>query len=65
MAKFKSKFSRAERQAYHSGKGYAVAQSSCSINFKHEKNKESFQRGYSRGLEMMKRNPSKYVKNFK
>ena len=60
MAKFKSKFTRAERQAYHSGKGYAVAHKKRGINFKFDNLKRSFARGYNKGLEMMKRNPLKY-----
>ncbi|MBO5010553.1 MAG: hypothetical protein J6D20_07660 [Clostridia bacterium] len=60
MAKFKSKFTRAERQAYHSGKGYAVAHKKRGINFKFANLKASFARGYNKGLQMMKRNPLKY-----
>ena len=61
MAKFKSKFTCAERQAYHSGKGYAVAHKSRGINFKFSNLRASFQRGYNKGLQMMKRNPLKYA----
>ena len=61
MAKFKSKFTRAERQAYHSGKGYAVAHRNRGINFKFANLRASFQRGYNKGLQMMKRNPLKYA----
>ena len=61
MAKFKSKFTRAERQAYHSGKGYAVAHRKRGINFKFSNLRASFARGYNKGLQMMKRNPLKYA----
>lgn len=61
MAKFKSKFTRAERQAYHSGKGYAVAHKKRGINFKFANLRASFERGYNKGLQMMKRNPLKYA----
>ncbi len=54
------KFTRAERAAYHSGKGYAVAHFGRGIAFKDKKTRESFQRGYSQGLSMMRKNPSKY-----
>jgi hypothetical protein len=60
MAK-NNKFTRAERQAYHSGKGYAVAHKKRGINFKFSNLKASFMQGYKKGLEMMKRNPLKYA----
>lgn len=54
------KFSQAERAAYHSGKGYAVAHFGRGINFENKKTRESFQNGYSKGIAMMRKNPSKY-----
>ena len=60
MAKYKSRYSRAERQAYHSGKGYAVAHKKRGIKFKFLNLRSSFQKGYNKGLSMIRRNPSKY-----
>ena len=54
MATRKSRFSRAERQAYHSGKSYAVAHKKRGINFKFANLRASFARGYNKGLQMMK-----------
>ena len=54
------KFSKAERQAYHSGKGYAVAHYGRGIKFKNAKTRASFAKGYSKGISMMKKNPDKY-----
>ena len=59
------KFSRAERQAYHSGKGYAVASQKRGIHFKDGKNskiRRAFAAGFKKGNEMMGRNPEKYPK---
>ena len=56
----KSRFSKAERQAYHSGKGYAVAHYGRGIKFKNAKTRASFAKGYSKGISMMKKNPDKY-----
>ena len=58
---YKSKFSRAERAAYHSGKGYAVAHAKRGINFKNGKVKEAFRQGFNKGKAMMAKNPLKYA----
>ena len=60
MAVFKSNFSRAERQAYHSGKGYAVAHEKKGINFAKPELRASFAKGYAKGKQMMAKNPLKY-----
>ncbi len=60
MAQFKSKFSRAERQAYHSGKGYAVAHAKKGINFSKPEIRKSFAAGYAKGNQMIAKNPLKY-----
>ena len=60
MAEFKSKFSRAERQAYHSGMGYAVAHAKKGINFAKPELRRNFAAGYARGMERIERNPLKY-----
>lgn len=60
MAVFKSRFSRAERQAYHSGMGYAVAHAKKGINFSKPELRRNFAAGYARGMERIERNPLKY-----
>ena len=56
----KRKFTRAERQAYQTGKGYAVAHSQRAINFSKPNIKDSWGKGYLKGLEIIKKNPIKY-----
>ena len=60
MAQFKSKFTRAERQAYQSGKGYAVAHAKKGINFAQPKLRASFAKGFAKGNEIIAKNPLKY-----
>lgn len=60
MANFKSRFSLAERQAFNSGKGYAVAHKKKGINFTKPEIRKSFAKGYRKGLEMIEKNPLKY-----
>lgn len=60
MAKVQSRFSRAERQAYISGMGYAVAHKKKGINFSKPTLRRSFAAGYDKGLERIKLNPAKY-----
>ena len=60
MANIKKKFSRAERQAYHSGMGYAVAHKKKGINFSKPELRRNFAAGYAKGLERIERNPLKY-----
>lgn len=57
----KTRFSRAQRAAYESGKGYAVAHSGKQIDFAKPEVKESFAAGFRKGKQMMKRNPLKYA----
>lgn len=54
------KYTRAQRRAYQSGKGYAIASAKRGINFKNDSLKESFQAGYAKGNQMIRRNPLKY-----
>ena len=56
----KRKFTRAERQAYHSGKGYAVAHAKKGINFANTELRVSFAKGYAKGNQMIAKNPLKY-----
>lgn len=58
----KSRYSRAERRAYESGKGYRVARENRGINFKNPKNRASFQAGYAAAGKSLKKNSSKYPK---
>ena len=60
MAQYKTKFSRAERQAYQSGKGYAVAHAKKGINFAKPELRASFAKGYAKGKQMIAKNPLKY-----
>ena len=54
------KFTRAQRQAYQSGKGYAVAMAKKGINFKDDSLKDSFREGFKQGNRIMAKNPLKY-----
>lgn len=54
------KFTRAERQAYHSGKGYAVAHAKKGINFSKPELRASFAKGFAKGNEIINKNPLKY-----
>ena len=54
------KFTRAQRQAYQSGKGYAVAYAKKGINFKDDSLKKSFAQGFKKGTEIVSKNPLKY-----
>ena len=61
----KRKYSRAEKQAYHSGMGYAVRHQNRNIDFKGGRRGRlynSFMAGYKKALSMIFRNPSKYPK---
>ena len=60
MAQYKTKFSRAERQAYQSGKGYAVAHAKKGINFANPELRASFAKGYAKGKQLIEKNPLKY-----
>ena len=59
--KTNSRFTRAERQAYYSGMGYAVAYSKKGINFEKPSLRRNFSAGYAQGMERIKRNPLKYA----
>ena len=50
MAFKKSKYTRNQQKAFHSGMGYAVAHKEKRINFKSAKLKESFAAGYRAGV---------------
>ena len=58
----KRKFTRAEKMAYHSGKGYAMGYKRKGINFEKPNLRASFQRGYNKGIALFKKNPLKYPK---
>ena len=53
-------FSRAERQAYNSGKGYAIAYMKRGIVFSKPSLRKSFAKGFAKGKEMYSQNPGKY-----
>ena len=53
-------FSRAERQAYNSGKGYAIAYMKRGIVFSKPLLRKSFAKGFAKGKEMYSQNPGKY-----
>lgn len=46
----KSKYSSGQKKAYYSGMGYAAAHKGKKIDFKSEKNKQSFREGYRKGV---------------
>ena len=60
MAQYRIKYSRAERQAYQSGKGYAVAHAKKGINFEKPNLRASFAKGFAKGKQIIKKNPLKY-----
>ena len=53
-------YTRAERQAYISGIGYAIGHQKKGINFSKPGLRRNFAAGYAKGLERIKRNPLKY-----
>ena len=64
----KSNFNRAQRTAFYSGMGYAVAHAGKRVDFsksKNPSNRANFLAGYNRGLTMMARNPEKYPAKFR
>ena len=63
MAKKKSKYTSAQRNAYHSGRGYAMAYNDKGIEFKSTSVKESFQAGFKSQNDKIKKNPGKYPAN--
>ena len=56
----KSKYSKNQQAAYHSGRGYAVANTGRVIDYKSEEMCKSFLAGYRAGVESMKKSPKKY-----
>ena len=58
MAK-RQKYTEAQKKAYYSGMGYAVAQSGKRIEFKSEVNKESFKAGLKKGTAKTSKLPDK------
>lgn len=58
--KKKSRYSKNQQTAYHSGRGYAVAHSGKKIEFSSSDMKESFMAGYKAGRETIKKSPKKY-----
>ena len=61
MAYYKSKVS-ANARSYYSGMGYAIAHEKRGINFKDDKSKAIFKKGYNAGKRRVQKNPSKYPK---
>lgn len=59
----KSKYTRNQQSAYHSGRGYAVAHAGKKIEFSSSDMKESFMAGYKAGRDAMKKSPKKYPEN--
>ena len=60
MAKRQVRYTRAERKAYQSGKGYALAKAGKGINFKSDNLERAFRAGLAKGNEAAKNNPLKY-----
>lgn len=58
----KSKYTRNQQSAYHSGRGYAVANAGRRITFKSESMKSSFLEGYEAGKKAMEKSDKKYPK---
>lgn len=56
----KPKYTKEQKLAFDTGMGYAVANKGKKINFSKPQNKASFDAGYKRGCEIVKKNPSKY-----
>ena len=57
----KKNYTRAERQAYISGMGYAIGHKRKGINFSRPELRRNFAQGYQKGLERIKRKPLKYA----
>ena len=58
----KSKYTSAEKRAYHSGQGYRVAYSGRGIRFKNSKLKAAFRAGFESQGRTMSKVPTKYPK---
>ncbi len=58
---YKSKVS-AGVKSYYSGMGYAIAHEKKGINFKNQKSRDLFQKGYNAGKKRASNNPLKYPK---
>jgi len=58
---YKSKVS-AGAKSYYSGMGYAIAHEKKGINFKNEKHRALFKKGYNAGKARASKNPLKYPK---
>ena len=56
----RSKYSAAQQQAYHSGRGFAVAHKGKRINFAKPEVKASFKAGYDAAIKTIMSNPGKY-----
>ena len=59
MAK-KSKYTKNQRNAYHSGMGYSIAHKGKKIEFSSDDMRESFMAGYKAGVGKLKKSPKKY-----
>ena len=59
-SKKRSKFTAAQQQAYHSGRGYAVAHKGKGINFSKPEVRQSFREGYNAAMRTIMKNPGKY-----
>ena len=58
----KSKYTRNQQSAYHSGRGYAVANEGRRITFKSKEMQSSFLEGYEAGKAAIKKSEGKYPK---
>ena len=57
----KSKYTKGQQIAYHSGRGFAVAYKRKGINFKKPENRQSFHEGYMAAIRNMEKYPNKYT----
>ena len=60
MAFKKSKYTRNQQKAFHSGRGYAIAHKGKKIDFKSAELKESFAEGYRAGVKSVNNSLKKY-----
>ncbi len=58
-----AKYTSAQKKAYYSGMGYACAANGKAINFKNEKNKQSFYAGWGAGKKKIASDAERYPDN--
>lgn len=64
MSQQKRRYTKAEREAFDSGQGYAVARSSHGMNIKNLKLRKSFAKGYANGREMISKGSKRRKKDY-